>query len=134
MAKLCKKLFQKIIGRDDDSCDSESDIECGSRADHRPREDSHYEDIVSSKLDAKENPWIIDANEDGYYTQQEIRENAEKYKGEVLHRMNEITQYQFGEIIGKGCFGQVYRGFDLDTGCIMAIKQVPVLKFINKSK
>jgi len=34
----------------------------------------------------------------------------------------------------KGTYGQVYRGLDLDSGKIIAIKQVPILNFLAKDQ
>jgi serine/threonine protein kinase len=72
--------------------------------------------------------------DDDYYTPEEVKENIELYKNEIIQVTEPIVNYQFGELIGKGCFGQVYRGLDLDTGRIIAIKNVPIVKFINKEK
>ena len=98
-------------------------------------EDEWFDDIMTERVDEKQTKCIFNLKIDElYYTPQEMEENAKKYKDEVIHQAEEITQYQLGEFIGRGWFGVVYRGFNLDTGCIMAIKQVPILKFINKNK
>ena len=66
--------------------------------------------------------FTISLNNDEYFTAEEIKENINQYKNEQIKVWEEIIEYQFGDIIGQGCFGQVYRGFDLNTGKIMAIK------------
>ena len=134
MAKLCKKLIDKLIGNEEGTLSSQEDLELGSRRFRNNSEFSAFDSIMKDHSDKESTKCVIDANHDQYYTQKELRDNKEKYKNEVIHTMNEITEYQLGEAIGRGCFGQVYRGFDLDTGCIMAIKQVEVLKFIKKNK
>eukprot|EP01102_Stenamoeba_stenopodia_P002402 TRINITY_DN12221_c0_g1_i1.p1 TRINITY_DN12221_c0_g1~~TRINITY_DN12221_c0_g1_i1.p1 ORF type:complete len:853 (-),score=167.69 TRINITY_DN12221_c0_g1_i1:79-2637(-) len=35
-----------------------------------------------------------------------------------------IGQYQLGEMLGKGAFGTVYRGLNIETGAFVAIKQI----------
>lgn len=35
-----------------------------------------------------------------------------------------IAQYQLGDCIGKGAFGSVFRGLNMETGEVVAIKQV----------
>lgn len=97
-------------------------------------DEEQFDDIMTNRIGGEQAKCIINENEDEYYTLQEIEDNNKRYKDEVIHSTSAITHYQLGDIIGRGCFGQVFRGFDLDTGCIMAIKQVPILKFINKSK
>lgn len=37
-----------------------------------------------------------------------------------------------GELIGEGAFGTVYSGLDMDTGRLMAVKQVPHHEHRNK--
>lgn len=55
----------------------------------------------------------------------------EDFKDEVVEIPPPIESFSKGEIIGCGSFGQVYKGFDLKRGRIMAVKQVPILKFIG---
>ncbi|KAJ1643166.1 Protein kinase of the Mitotic Exit Network [Coemansia asiatica] len=37
-----------------------------------------------------------------------------------------LTNYQLGNCIGRGQFGSVYRALDLETGQMVAVKQIPV--------
>lgn len=37
--------------------------------------------------------------------------------------------YQLGEMIGMGSFGRVFMGLCIDTGKLMAVKHVPILKY-----
>jgi serine/threonine protein kinase len=51
-----------------------------------------------------------------------------------IHLLNQISQspsklrWVKGELIGKGSFGSVYHGLDLETGEFMAVKQVPLIQ------
>ncbi|KAJ1978346.1 Protein kinase of the Mitotic Exit Network [Dimargaris xerosporica] len=40
--------------------------------------------------------------------------------------MTAVQQYQLGDCIGKGAFGTVYRGLNLENGQVVAVKQIPL--------
>jgi len=41
-----------------------------------------------------------------------------------MAQKHKIAEFQLGNCIGKGAFGQVYKGINLDTGEVVAIKQI----------
>lgn len=46
----------------------------------------------------------------------------------VANKKKLCINYQKGELIDKGAFGEVYQGLDLNTGQLLAIKTVKVSK------
>ncbi|KAJ1919937.1 Protein kinase of the Mitotic Exit Network [Tieghemiomyces parasiticus] len=40
--------------------------------------------------------------------------------------MTVVQQYQLGDCIGKGAFGTVFRGLSLESGKVVAVKQIPL--------
>lgn len=42
-------------------------------------------------------------------------------------------RWQRGGVVGQGAFGSVYQGLNLDTGELMAVKQLPT-RDMNKSE
>mmetsp|Transcript_5138 Transcript_5138/g.12465 ORF Transcript_5138/g.12465 Transcript_5138/m.12465 type:complete len:634 (+) Transcript_5138:205-2106(+) len=67
-----------------------------------------------------------DVGNDEYYT----RDEAKKYELK-LEQVDDANPTPFrwnrGELIGCGAFGRVYLGMNLDTGGLMAIKEVPLV-------
>lgn len=43
-----------------------------------------------------------------------------------------MSNYSLGDMIGQGSFGKVMMGLNKDNGQIMAVKQVPLISFVNK--
>ncbi|KAI7868843.1 kinase-like domain-containing protein [Spinellus fusiger] len=60
-------------------------------------------------------------------TIEHVKENTEKEKILLKHKDGSVNAvYQLGNCIGKGQFGSVYRGLDLTTGEIVAVKRVKI--------
>eukprot|EP00741_Cyanophora_paradoxa_P001846 tig00000507_g1789.t1 len=72
------------------------------------------------------------AHDDGYYTEEERR----RRRGQSAQRVEAPPQpirWQRGEMLGAGAFGKVFLGLNVDTGELIAIKQVSYAG-INKQK
>ncbi|CAI2365328.1 unnamed protein product [Moneuplotes crassus] len=142
MSQLCKRL--KKIFKDTSYREEQSDLEMGSYRDSRSSKDIHLslpsqKEMVTKERGSGISYCQIDQEEeidDGYYTPEEMKENQILYKDktETLSEKNEIQNFQIGDLVGKGTYAQVFQGFDLDTGKIIAIKQVPILKFADKDQ
>ncbi|GIQ88616.1 hypothetical protein KIPB_010909, partial [Kipferlia bialata] len=50
-----------------------------------------------------------------------VRGKKDKKKGQVVD-----GKYQLGQILGKGAFGQVFYGLNIQTGDSVAVKRIPV--------
>ena len=121
MANLWKKIKKYFISEDEIHSTNAEDVE-----DPPEKADNDQTDIQIYDLSKY--------REEEYYSPKEIEENHDLYKDETIPKALTIKKFQLGDIIGRGCFGQVYKGFDLETGKIMAIKKAPVLKFINRQQ
>ncbi|KAJ5071692.1 mtk1/mekk4 [Anaeramoeba ignava] len=55
-------------------------------------------------------------------------QKKEIIKTKSRHGGKESAQFQIGEIIGRGAFGAVYKGFNISTGEFVAIKRISLTK------
>ena len=42
------------------------------------------------------------------------------------NKQSTINMYQLGELIGKGAYSSVYVGMNVDSGQVIAVKQIPL--------
>ena len=133
MARLCKRIKTIIWTKIVDNEQNISDMELGKEGRLSHIEPHKFDNILSEIMPDKQAN-LVELDNDDYFSPEEVKENAAKYKDEVIEVKEGIWSYQFGDLIGKGWYGQVYRGFDLDTGKIIAIKKVPILNFIDKDQ
>ena len=74
---------------------------------------------------------LIEKNEDAYFSKHQIRYYERIYQDERVEAPQPIVRYQMGEVIGYGSFGQVSRALNRDTGQLLAVKQVPLPRFVE---
>eukprot|EP00471_Norrisiella_sphaerica_P009267 CAMPEP_0184498358 /NCGR_PEP_ID=MMETSP0113_2-20130426/38731_1 /TAXON_ID=91329 /ORGANISM="Norrisiella sphaerica, Strain BC52" /LENGTH=638 /DNA_ID=CAMNT_0026885825 /DNA_START=74 /DNA_END=1990 /DNA_ORIENTATION=- len=88
---------------------------------HSERSRSITAEAIHSILDSE-----IDVENDGYYTKEERRKYELKLNTDEKVR-TESFKWIRGELIGVGAFGKVFMAMNLDTGSLMAVKEVPLV-------
>ncbi|KAJ8530521.1 hypothetical protein ON010_g14391 [Phytophthora cinnamomi] len=58
--------------------------------------------------------------------QAEADEEAEAKAHSTIEIINPITQWKRGELIGEGTFGRVYKGLNISTGELFALKEIEI--------
>ncbi|KRX01163.1 Protein kinase-like domain [Pseudocohnilembus persalinus] len=75
----------------------------------------------------KEEQQKLDENADHYFSEQDLKYYENLYKDEKVKKLknkNNKIRWKEGQHLGSGSFGQVILGMNLDTGELMAIKQI----------
>ena len=107
----------------------EKELEEGEQEEDRiegeEEEAEEEEDGVSPKFAGR-----ID---DGYYTKEEARK-YERAPPRVPAEENVAINWQKGKAIGSGAYGTVYLGMNVDTGKLLAVKTIPIVRLEEDSK
>jgi len=116
--------------------------EYNSSRQDQPRNNLSQEDLKIAKAIKKvsDSHFPLESNKDRYFNQKQLGEISEKfpdYKAWMEQSMimknkrskpkTKKLKWKEGEIIGKGSCGNVRIGLNLETGSIMAVKQVELL-------
>ena len=64
-----------------------------------------------------------------YFSEQEEKNISVKHRSEDLREVIAPSKWQTSEIIGQGSFGRVLFSANLETGELMAVKQIPLIEF-----
>jgi serine/threonine protein kinase len=79
---------------------------------------------IDNERDSLENPSGY-----SYFSEKDLKILSSKYKTNIHSEIIPPSKWQTSEIIGQGTFGQVLFAANLDTGELMAIKQIPIMGF-----
>ncbi|KAG6974493.1 hypothetical protein JG688_00003050 [Phytophthora aleatoria] len=94
----------------------------------RPRSRHWFDDVTTSLHDAedtvKKDVMNADADEKGG---RDGEEEEEGYSTDDFED-DEVTEWKKGASIGAGSYGTVFLARDEDTGCLMAVKEIPILE------
>ncbi|OMJ76606.1 hypothetical protein SteCoe_24016 [Stentor coeruleus] len=64
-----------------------------------------------------------------YFSEQEEKNLSIKHKDSILKEINPPERWQTSEIIGQGSFGRVLFAANMETGELMALKEIPIIEF-----
>lgn len=64
-----------------------------------------------------------------YFSQAELKSLSQKYTNLKLVDISPPSKFQTSEVIGQGSFGRVLFAANLETGELMAIKEIPLIEF-----
>ncbi|OMJ65391.1 hypothetical protein SteCoe_38314 [Stentor coeruleus] len=64
-----------------------------------------------------------------YFSEEEEKNLLVKYKDSLLHEIKSPEKWQTSEIIGQGSFGRVLFAANMETGELMALKEIPIIEF-----
>jgi serine/threonine protein kinase len=64
-----------------------------------------------------------------YFSESEQKFLALKHKNDLYVEVSSPNKWQTSEIIGQGSFGRVLFAANIETGELMAIKQIPIIEF-----
>ena len=98
-----------------------------------PEEEEEVQEQEEEDEDDGVSPRYAERIDDGYYTKEEARK-YERRPPRVPAEENVTINWQKGKAIGSGAYGTVYLGMNVDTGKLLAVKTIPIVRLEEDSK